>query len=224
MGFEASAYLALGSRGFRGIRQDPPHVILIDLVRMPSYGRTMGVLLREQKALGPIPLAFVVGDPGKAALVRSTLPDALFASWEKVEAAIRKAASAGPKAPVAPRYPENPLTKKLGIADGSKVALLHTPIGFVLPGGSPVKRPDDADVVMSFHKGSVTLTRELPALAAMMRKGRKVWVLWPKRTAGVPSDLTMPAIRELASNEGLVDYKVCSVDETWSAMALGKRK
>ncbi len=57
-----------------------------------------------------------------------------------------------------------------------------------------------------------------------MRKGRKVWVLWPKRTAGTASDLTMPSIRALASNVGLVDYKVCAVDDTWSAMALGKRR
>ena len=78
MGFEASAYPTTGTRGFRGIRQDPPHVILIDLVRMPSYGRAMGVLLRQQKQLGLIPLVFVEGDPEKAAKVRATLPDAMY--------------------------------------------------------------------------------------------------------------------------------------------------
>ena len=75
-------------------------------------------------------------------------------------------------------------------------------------------------MVLSFHKGSVTLLRDLPAIAAMMRKGRKVWVLWPKRAAGVASDLTMPAIREMAAGVGLVDYKVCAVDETWSGLKL----
>jgi hypothetical protein len=58
----------------------------------------------------------------------------------------------------------------------------------------------------------------------MMRKGRRVWVLWPKKASAVPSDLTMARIRQMASGFGLVDYKVCAVDETWSAMTLGKRR
>jgi len=224
MGFEATAYPTTGTRGFRSIRQEPPHVILIDLIRMPSYGRAMGVLLRQQKQLGLIPLVFVEGDPDKAALVRSTLPDAVYTSWVKVVGAIRKAASAPLRTPVVPRLPENPVVEKLGIAEDSKVVMLHAPNGFVLPGVVPSKRVDDADVVLSFHKASVTLLRDLPAIAGMMRKGRKVWVLWPKRAAGVASDLTMPSIREMALGVGLVDYKVCAVDQTWSGMKLGKRK
>ena len=58
----------------------------------------------------------------------------------------------------------------------------------------------------------------------MMRKGRRVWVLWPKMASGMGSDLTMARIRQMASGFGLVDYKVCAVDETWSAMTLGKRR
>ena len=224
MGFEATAYPTTGTRGFRSVRQEPPHVILIDLVRTPSYGGAMGVLLRQQKQLGLIPLVFVEGDPEKAAKVRATLPDAVYTSWEKVDRAIRKAAATPLRTPVVPQMPENPVVKKLGIAEDSKVAMLHAPIGFVLPGVVPLKKVDDADVVLSFHQGSVTLVRDLPAIAGMMRKGRKVWVLWPKRAAGTSSDLTMPAIREMASGVGLVDYKVCSVDATWSGMLLGKRR
>jgi len=224
MGFDASAYLTTGTRAFRGIRQNPPHAILIDLIRMPSYGRALGVLLRQQKQLGLIPLVFVEGDPEKAALVRTTLPDAVYTSWAKVDTAIRKAVSAPPRAPVVPLMPENPVVKKLGIAEDSKVAVLHAPTGFVLPGGVPVQRADESDVIMSFHRGSITLVGELPTIARLMRKGRKVWVLWPKKAAGTASDLSMPVIREMASNVGLVDYKVCSVDEMWSAMKLGKRR
>ena len=60
--------------------------------------------------------------------------------------------------------------------------------------------------------------------ANVLNEGRKVWVLWPKRAAGTASDLSMPAIREMALGVGLVDYKVCAVDEKWSGMALGKRR
>ena len=59
----------------------------------------MGVLLRQQKQLGSIPLVFVEGDPEKTAQARAELPGALFTSWEKVETAIRKAAAMGPREP-----------------------------------------------------------------------------------------------------------------------------
>jgi hypothetical protein len=82
----------------------------------------------------------------------------------------------------------------------------------------------DADVVMVFYRSSAALDRELPDLAGMMRKGRRVWVLWPKKASGLDSDLTMVRIRRMVAGFGLVDYKVCAVDETWSAMTLGKRR
>ena len=75
LGFDATPYLSLGTKGFRGIRQDPPQAILIDLTRLPSYGKAFGVLLRQQRSLGCIPLVFVEGDPEKAAQVRAILPD-----------------------------------------------------------------------------------------------------------------------------------------------------
>jgi hypothetical protein len=77
---------------------------------------------------------------------------------------------------------------------------------------------------MIFFRSSVALGRELPELAGMMRKGRRVWVLWPKQASGAAGDLTMVRIRQMASGVGLVDYKVCAVDATWSAMTLGKRR
>ena len=224
LGFEAAAYLSLGAKGFRGIRQDPPDAILIDLTRLPSYGKAMGVLLRQQKALGAIPLVFVEGDPDKAAQVRALLPDAVFTTWAKVAAAIPKAIRQAPREATPPRDEGRPLTAKLGIGETSRVAMLHAPEGFALPGVRTQKQVGDADVVMIFFRSSVALGRELPELAGMMRTGRRVWVLWPKKASGASSDLTMVRIREMASGVGLVDYKVCAVDETWSGMTLGKRR
>ena len=224
LGFDAAPYLSLGAKGFRGIRQDPPQIILIDLTRLPSYGKAMGVLLRQQKSLGAIPLVFVEGDPDKAAQVRALLPDALYTTWERVPAAIGKALRQAPSEVLPPRDPGTPLLTKLAIGEHSRVAVLHPPEGFALPGVLTQKQVGDADVVMAFFRSSVALSRELPEIAGMIRKGRRVWVLWPKKASGTQSDLTMVRIREMALPFGLVDYKVCAVDTTWSAMTLAKRR
>jgi hypothetical protein len=224
LGFDAIPYLSLGAKGFRGIRQDPPHAILIDLTRTPSYGKAMGVLLREQKSLRTIPLVFVEGDPDKTAQVRAILPDAVYTTWAKVGAAIQRAIRHALREPLPPRDPGRPLLAKLGIGQQSRVAVLHPPDGFELSGVRTQKQVDEADVVMIFYRSSAALDRELPQLAGMMRKGRRVWVLWPKKASGTDSDLTMVRIRRMAEGFGLVDYKVCAVDETWSGMTLGKRR
>jgi hypothetical protein len=224
LGFDATAYLSLGARGFRGIRQDPPHAILIDLTRLPSYGKAMGVLIRRQKSLGSIPLVFVEGDPDKTAQVRAVLPDAVYTTWAKAEPAIRRAIRQAPLEASPPRDPGRPLLTKLGIGTASRVAMLHAPEGFELPGVSAQKQVGEADVVMIFLRSSAALGRELPGLGGMLRKGRRVWLLWPKKASGTPSDLTMVRIRHMVSEFGLVDYKVCAVDETWSGMTLGKRR
>ncbi len=224
LGIDATPYLSLGTKGFRGIRQDPPQAILIDLTRLPSYGKAMGVLLRQHKSLGGIPLVFVEGDPDKAAQVRAVLPDAVYTTWTKAAAAIGNAIRQAPKEAAPPRHPDTPLLTKLGIGSQTCVAVLHPPEGFELPGVRAQKQVGEADVVMTFFRSSVALGRELPAVAAMMRKGRRVWVLWPKKASGKAGDLTMVRIREMASAFGLVDYKVCAVDEMWSAMTLGKRR
>ena len=223
-GFDATAYMTLGSRGFRIIRQDPPQVIVIDLTRLPSYGKTMGVLLRQSKSLRAIPLVFIEGDPEKTPQVRKLLPDAVYATWARIAPAIRRAASAPSQAPLPPPPHDTPLLQKLGIGEKSEVAILHAPVDFALPGIKPRKTVSDEGVVMTFHLASATLQRELPQIAAIMQPGRRVWVVWPKKAGKGTSDLTMPRIREMAKAFGLIDYKVCAVDETWSAMALGRQR
>jgi len=228
LGFDGAPYPALGAKAFRGIRQDPPQVILLDLTRLPSYGKAMGVLLRQNKALGAIPLVFVEGDPEKTAQVREILPDAIFTTWTNVAAAIEKAVRLQSRQPAQPRLPATPLVAKLGIDETSRVAILHAPEGFRLPGVSPRKQPDEADVVMLFFRTSAALSRELPALAGLIqgtqRKGRRVWVLWPKKASAAAGDLSLPLIRSMASAYNLVDYKICAVDDTWSATTLGQRR
>jgi hypothetical protein len=200
-------------------------VVLIDLTRLPSYGKAIGALMRASPSLRTIPLVFIEGDPDKSGSVRETLPGAVIAPWTRIGAAIAKAITQPPKVLHPPRPSRTSLAAKLGIRDGSRVALVRAPAGFELPDGvRPHPRVGEADVILMFFKSAAALGRELPELPALMCKGRKLWILWPKRAGTQATDLTMPRIREMAAVYGLVDYKVCAVDETWSGMVLGVRR
>lgn len=224
-GFDAEPYTSLGSKGFREIRVHPPDAILIDLTRLPSYGKVMGAMLREQKSLRAIPLVFVEGDPEKTAQVRAILPDAVYAPWDSAAAAILRAIRRAPAEPMLPIPPRRPLLAKLGVREGAGVTLMHAPKDFRLPEGAWHRaHPDGADVVVAFYQSAAALGRELPKLAGTMRKGLRLWIVWPKKAGGGTGELTMPVIREMAQAYGLTDYKVCAVDEKWSGMVLGLRR
>ena len=121
-------------------------------------------------------------------------------------------------------YSGTPLPKKLGIKPGHRVALLGAPDGFhlELPEDVTVKRraAGKADVILSFHTSRAELERKLPALRALMEPAAGLWIAWPKRASKVPTDITEDVLREIALPTGLVDNKVCAVDETWSGLRL----
>lgn len=228
---EGEAYLHRGLAGMRGIRQNPPDAILIDLMRMPSYGRAIGGLLRETKSTRMIPLVFLEGDPEKTALVRRILPDAVFTRLPGIGDALRRAIQDPPAEPAAPVGRKTPLDKKLRIGKGSAIALLDAPEDFSLgklpPGAKIAARADHADIVLLFVKSPAALGRRLPAMAHD-DSPRKWWVLWPKKT-GKPASksaagLSMPAIIEMCRPYGLAFHKLCAVDETWSALGIGRRR
>jgi CheY-like chemotaxis protein len=229
-GFEASPYPCRGARGFRGISENPPDAIVIDLMCMPSYGRAMGALLRERKSTRMIPLVFVQGDPEKSERVRELLPDAAIADLLRIGPAVRRAIRQTPAQPVVPNAASIPLLRKLRIREGALIGLLHAPEGFEarlapLPDGVRLQTgTQDADVILAFVKSAAALGRELPALARDMRKGRTLWLFWPKKSGGLADNLRMPRIREMCQEVGLTDYKVCAVDETWSGMAVAPRR
>lgn len=226
-GYAAQPYLSLGPKGFREIRAEPPDVILIDLMRLPSYGKAMGALLRESKSLREIPLAFLAGDPKKTAEVRRIFPDAEFAEWMDVPEALENAVRNARKAPLLPRVPSKSVAAKLGITGASVVVMLGAPAQcpLNLPEGTRIgKRPAEADVVMLWAHSEAGLDRELGRVAPLAEAGRRIWLLWPKRTSGVETSLTMPRVREIAIGHGLIDYKVCAVDATWSGIAVGPRR
>jgi hypothetical protein len=125
-------------------------------------------------------------------------------------------------------YSGTPLPRKLGIKPGHRVALLGAPDGFEgetlgeLPGGVRVTRRagGKADVIVSFHTERAELERRLPALRALMEPAAGLWIAWPKKASKLETDITEDVLREIALPTGLVDNKVCAIDETWSGLRL----
>jgi hypothetical protein len=119
-------------------------------------------------------------------------------------------------------YSGTPLPRKLGIKEGTTLALVKAPAGIVteLPSGVVVKHQarGRADVVVAFFTRRAELERRLAGLGRMIFPAGGLWIAWPKRASGVDTDITEDVVREVALPPGLVDNKVCAIDETWSGL------
>jgi hypothetical protein len=138
-------------------------------------------------------------------------------------------------------YSGTPLPKKLGIKPGARVALVDAPPDFertlgTLPEGATLVRRGGAtgrggraaaaDLTLWFVTSGAALARGLPRTAAACGargEGGHLWIAWPKRASGVATDLTENVVRDAALAAGLVDYKVCAIDATWSGLAFARR-
>jgi hypothetical protein len=125
-------------------------------------------------------------------------------------------------------YSGTPLPKKLGIAEGSCLALIDAPTGVIdeLSPGVSVKRQvrGKADVVVAFFTRRRDFERRIDGLAHMVFPSGGLWVAWPKRASGVQTDMHEGVVREVALPLGLVDNKVCAIDETWSGLRVVWRR
>jgi hypothetical protein len=124
--------------------------------------------------------------------------------------------------------PATPLAKKLGITEGVRVALVNAPTGVLagLPPRVVVTRQarGRADVVVAFFTERAILARRLDRLATMVFPAGGLWIAWPKRASGRASTVDDGVIRDLALPLGLVDNKVCAIDDTWSGLRLVGRR
>jgi hypothetical protein len=115
-----------------------------------------------------------------------------------------------------------PLSTKLGVTEGISMALLHAPAEFHWsppPGLRLTRRArGPADVILAFFTRRAVLERQIDALAQLIAPAGSLWLAWPKRASDVTTDLTDQAVRDVALPLGLVDNKVCAVDETWTAL------
>lgn len=122
-------------------------------------------------------------------------------------------------------YSGNPLPQKLGIKEGARVALVRAPEGFErelkpLPDGVRLRTQarGSHDVVLFFATRLAELERRFDSLARAVEPAGGLWIAWPKRTAGVATDLREGIVRDTGLAHGLVDNKVCAVDDTWSGL------
>ncbi len=133
-------------------------------------------------------------------------------------------------------YSGTPLPQKLGIKEGSKVALVGAPKGLadllgplptaavLLPFASKAKQPPLFDVLVVFVRLRADLVVQIASCRPRMQQAAGLWIAWPKKASGVATDITEQTIRDVALPTGLVDNKVCAIDDTWSGLRLVIRK
>jgi len=124
-------------------------------------------------------------------------------------------------------YSGTPLAQKIGIKAGYRLVLRNHPANFLrdlgkLPDGvvQSNRLAGKANVVVFFTDKLSALENGFSALARAMESDGMLWIAWPKRASGVPTDLTEDVVRRVALERGLVDVKVCAIDETWSGLKL----
>jgi hypothetical protein len=121
-------------------------------------------------------------------------------------------------------YSGTPLPKKLGIREGSRVALVGAPEGFesqlipLPPDVSFQRVAGPLDVIVFFARDRLDLEKQFGKLVATLAADGGLWVAWPKKASGVVTDLGEALIRESGLASGLVDNKVCAIDEVWSGL------
>jgi CheY-like chemotaxis protein len=215
---------------YRDARDSPPDMIVIDLSLRPSHGREVAIVLRAHKATRHVPIVFVGGDPEKVEVVRRFLPDATYTSPNRLIATLRRVKPlADPVLPprMMDRYAGRSTAQKLGIGKGAAVAVVDPPADYAraigkLPEGAWFEEDstEDCKLTLWFAHDPAGFQAALPEMRRVAAKSR-LWILWPK---GKKDGLNGNIVREGCVDVGLVDYKICSVNETWSAMVFAVKK
>jgi hypothetical protein len=226
-GYAVSLHPRTQSPSLREIKESAPAAVVVDLSQMPSHGRAIGAWLRGSKSTRHISLVFVDGDAAKVAALRREIPDAVYTSLAGIRGALKKAIAHPPAEPVVPRqmmqsYEKRTTAQKLGIREGSTVGLIDPPPDYgrvlgELPRGVVVE--EDASrtcaVTLWFVRDAAEYAAHLPRRKILAARSR-LWIVWQKgRSDGWNGNL----VRAGALEVGLVDYKICSLDAVWSALA-----
>ena len=122
-------------------------------------------------------------------------------------------------------YSSTPLAKKLGIKEGSRIGLVNAPQGFKfelgpLPDGVTfvTRITNSLDIILFFVLKERELARDFTKLAGKLVPNGMIWIAWPKKSSGVATDLSFDRVQRIGLDGGLVDVKICAVDDTWSGL------
>ncbi|HET9777398.1 MAG TPA: DUF3052 domain-containing protein [Gemmatimonadaceae bacterium] len=125
-------------------------------------------------------------------------------------------------------YSGTPLVRKLGIKPGARIQVVSEPPDFrsvlgPMPEGVKPSPRGELDFAMVFTRTIADLEKRFVVLRDRLAPNGSLWVSWPKKSSGVPTELTENVVRDFGLEHGLVDVKVCAVDETWSGLKFVRR-
>ena len=218
-----------GPRFLKELEKQAPDAVVIDLSRLPSQGRDLAVMVRSREGTRRIPIVFVGGESTKVEAIRQLLPDAWYTEWEISNQVIQKAIGSknkdfAAKESVFAAYAGKPLAEKLGIKPGFHVSLINAPedVWRLLeecPEGVVLSKNADAsmDLYIWFMGSQIELQNSLDKIVTLGRNAPS-WIAWAKKGSGISTDLTQNTVRKAAMDVGMVDYKICSINERWSGL------
>jgi len=223
LGYDGQWQEVPGGPALRVLSAAPPAAFVIDLSQAPTKGVAVAVFLRQRKATRTVPLIFAGGAEEGVRRAREVLPDALYARWERMETVLEEALANPRTDVVVPKtmdlWAGRALPEKLGVSEDTALAVLGGPAGFerrlgAARGGGEGRVP----LILVFARTKKELeVRFATALQAMGRRGR-VWLIWPKKSAGGGAELTLETVRAAGRGAGLAEAKICAVDEDWSGL------
>jgi hypothetical protein len=217
------------------LNKHPPEAIVIDLSRLPSQGRDVAANLGQYESLRIVPIIFVGGNPEKVIRIQGIFPDLTYGDWPNIAALLKKAIStAGTAKRVSTSafeaYKHVPLAKKLSINKDQTTRLVNAPADFelslgTLPRGAVLTRRTvrGPDITIWFVKSQAELAKKIREKVKAAGQGR-LWIAWPKKTSTIATDLTQTVVRETGLSNGLVDYKICAMNNTWSGLLFTERQ
>ncbi len=216
-------------------RESPPDAFVIDLSRLPSHGREIAIALRQSRGTRRTPIIFCNGVEEKVESIRSQMPDAAYCNSASLPSTLKRSLAKKPSDPVVPipmmeRYASRTAAQKLGIKERSTVAVIDAPGDYLrvlgeMPQGVEIceETAEKATVTLCFIHEAESLPAKLSGLREVAGVG-KLWVLWRKGGSAARGDVTEPQVRTQAIDLGLVDYKICSVNEIWTGMLFALKR
>ncbi|HEX6650024.1 MAG TPA: hypothetical protein VF075_10800 [Pyrinomonadaceae bacterium] len=122
-------------------------------------------------------------------------------------------------------YSSTPLAKKLGIKEGSRIGLVNAPKGFEdylgeLPDKAEFvsRLTNSLDIILLFVLTERALARDFSKLSKKLKSNGMIWIAWPKKSSGVATDLVFENVQRIGLDAGLVDVKICAIDDMWSGL------